>query len=173
MGRMAFLIMLSSSMNHPLILNARPHEAIPMYRRAIECQAPGVKDGREQTALTAGIPPVENSKSCLVCETLPGTQLHTNLSLAELAREVGSNTCILKRACSVIIVATVQNAGSGTSLRQQFHHLDHHAIDQHCSSDCRARTGLGGAAFDRDQSVTWFAARIQNKVCHLKEPLSR
>src|SRR5450756_2503289 len=157
MGRVAFFIMLSSSMSHLLIVNARANEALTMYRREIGCQAPDVKDGHKQTTLTAGVPSIANSKTCLVCEALSGTQLHANLSLAELASEVGSNTCILKRTRFVIIVAAMQNSGSDTSLGQQFHDLDHHAIDQHCPRDCRARTGLGWAAFDRNQSVTWFA----------------
>src|SRR5450759_1460405 len=167
MGRVAFLIMLSSSMSHLLIVNARANEAVTMYRRATGCQAPGVKNGRKQIALTAEVPPIANSKTCLVCEALSGTQLHADLSLAELASEVGSNTCILKRTRFVIIVAAMQNSGSDTSLGQQFHDLDHHAIDQHCPRDCRARTCLGWATFDRDQSVTWFATCIQNKVCLL------
>src|SRR5450756_2536896 len=163
----------SSSMSHLLIVNARANEALTMYRRATGCQAPGVKNGREQIALTAEIPPIANSRPCLVCEALSGTQLHADLSLAELANEVRSNPRILKGACLVIIVAAVQNARGDTSLRQQFHDLDHHAVDQHRPRDCRARTGLGGATFDRDQSVTWFATRIQNKVSHLEKPLSR
>src|SRR5450756_340512 len=128
----------SSSMSHLLIVNARANEALTMYRRATGCQAPGVKNDREQIALTAEIPPIANSRPCLV-----------------------------------IIVAAVQNARGDTSLRQQFHDLDHHAVDQHRPRDCRARTGLGGATFDRDQSVTWFATRIPNKVSHLEKPLSR
>ena len=173
MGRVAFFIMLSSFMSHLLIVNARANEALTMYRREIGCQVPCVKDGRKQTTLTAGVPSIANSKTCLVCEAFSGTQLHADLSLAELASEVGSNARILKRTRFVIIVAAVQNARSDTSLRQQFHDLDHHAIDQHCPRDCRARTGLGWTAFDRNQSVTWFATRIQNKVSYLEKPLSR
>ena len=169
MGRVAFFIMLSSFVSHLLLLNARADEAVTMYRRATGCQAPGVKSGRECYLLTAEVLPIANSKPCLVCEGLPSTQLHANLSLAELASEVGSNTCILKRAHFAIIVAAVQNAGSGTSLRQQFHYLDHHAIDQHCPCDCRARPGLGAAAFDRDQSVTRFA--IPQRPYHLPSHL--
>ena len=132
-----------------------------------------MKNGRKQLVLTAEISLIANSRPCLVCEALSGAQLHADLSLAELAGEVRSNARILKGTRFVIIVTAVQNARSDTSLGQQFHDLDHHAIDQHCPCDCRARTGLGWAAFDRDQSVTWFATRIQNKVSYLEKPLSR
>jgi heme exporter protein D len=55
MGRVAFFIMLSSSMSHLLIVNVRADEASTMYRRKTGCQGPGVKNGRKQLVLTAEI----------------------------------------------------------------------------------------------------------------------